>query len=50
MYITKKIITKFVISLTAGVASTVGIRLTNVIFDKTVCNDAYKKQKLVQQD
>lgn len=45
MYIAKKFIIKFAISLTAGVATTVGVRLTNTIFDKCTCNKTYEQTK-----
>ena len=48
MHIAMKIIIKFAISLTAGVASTVGVRLTNAIFDKCTYSNSYAKQTPIQ--
>lgn len=43
MYVAKKILIKATISLVAGVASTVGIRLTNMIWDKCTCEKTCEK-------
>lgn len=45
MRIAKRMLTKSAISLAAAVASTIGVRLTNAIWDKCTCEKTCKQTK-----
>lgn len=45
MYVAKKFIIKFALSLTAGVASTIRIGLVNTAWDKCSCGKTCEIQK-----
>lgn len=49
MYVTKKILIKAAFSLIAGVASTVGIRLTNAIWNKCTYDKTHERTEKAEQ-
>lgn len=49
MHVAKNILIKVAVSLVAGVASTIGVRLTNMIWDKSTCNKTYERTEKMER-